>query len=356
MGFSGDPPPRTMGAMTSRGLLDRLRDAPAAATDREALARTVYGAVARHVAFDFACFATTDPATGLITWASKTRDLGVGDEEFAATEYGPPDVNSFAEIARRSPPVGVLSVDTAGRPQDCRRHREFMAPRFGFTDELRAVFVSRGATWGALALYRGPVDPPFTAAEGDQLAAVTEVVAEAVQRALFRLDPRTTSPDPGPAVLIVDAADQVTHLTAAAQHVIDELGGLDHSQLPASLLAVVADTRHRGEPRATRTLGSSGTWLSLRAAPLHGPGGDGHVVLTAEPTPRSELSRLTLVAHGLTAREEEVALLVLQGASTRTISATLHLSPHTVQDHLKVVFTKLGVSSRREMTARLVLD
>lgn len=117
---------------------------PTVAADREALARTVYTAVARHVSFDFACFATTDPATGLITWASKTRDLGVGDEEFAATEYGPPDVNGFAEIARRRPPVGVLSVDTDGRPELCRRHREFMAPSFGFTDELRVAFVDRG--------------------------------------------------------------------------------------------------------------------------------------------------------------------------------------------------------------------
>ncbi len=85
----------------------------------------------------------TDPATGLITWASKTRDLGVGDEEFAAAEYGPPDINSFTEIAGRQPPVGVLSVDTGGRPEQCRRHREFMRPRFGSTDELGVVFVIR---------------------------------------------------------------------------------------------------------------------------------------------------------------------------------------------------------------------
>jgi DNA-binding CsgD family transcriptional regulator len=45
-----------------------------------------------------------------------------------------------------------------------------------------------------------------------------------------------------------------------------------------------------------------------------------------------------------------------QGASTQAIASTLHLSPHTVQGHLKQVFDTVGVTSRRKMTARLVLS
>ncbi len=67
------------------------------------------------------------------------------------------------------------------------------------------------------------------------------------------------------------------------------------------------------------------------------------------------MSRLTLAARGLTAREQDVANLVLQGASTRAIAAALYLSPHTVQDHLKGIFSKLGVNSRRDMIAQLAL-
>jgi DNA-binding CsgD family transcriptional regulator len=98
-----------------------------------------------------------------------------------------------------------------------------------------------------------------------------------------------------------------------------------------------------------------GPRVSLRAAPLRGTAGSQGVVVTVDAVPRADLSRLALAARDLTAREQDVAVLVLQGADTRTIAAALHLSPHTVQDHLKTVFSKLGVNSRREMVARLVL-
>lgn len=325
----------------------------------------VCAGVAQQVAFDFACFATTDPTTGLITWASKTRSLGVGDEEFAAVEYGPADINSFAEIARRRPPVGALWLDTGGRPESCRRHRDFMHPRFGFTDELRVVLISRGASWGGLALYRGAGQPPFTATDTALLGELSQLLADAIQRSLFRLGPgpravcsAPTASTDGPAVLILDSANHVTHLTAAARAAIDDLGGWEHGSLPTTVLAVAASTRGRTccEHSDTRTQGRSGRWLSVRAALLAGPQDRSDVVVTIEPTPRTALSRLTLAAHGLSAREEDVAVLVLQGASTQAIATTLHLSPYTVQDHLKAIFTKLGVTSRREMTARLVLE
>lgn len=66
-----------------------------------------------------------------------------------------------------------------------------------------------------------------------------------------------------------------------------------------------------------------------------------------------EIAPLIASAYGLTERERDVTRLVARGLATREIGAELHLSPWTVQDHLKAIFGKVGVRSRGELVARL---
>lgn len=81
-----------------------------------------------------------------------------------------------------------------------------------------------------------------------------------------------------------------------------------------------------------------------------------HIAVVVELATPAELAPMILLAYGLTTREGEVAQLVLQGKPTKQLARQLHISEHTVEDHLKAIFSKVGVGSRGELTAKVFTD
>ncbi|GGM63433.1 hypothetical protein GCM10011608_55850 [Micromonospora sonchi] len=51
----------------------------------------------------------------------------------------------------------------------------------------------------------------------------------------------------------------------------------------------------------------------------------------------------------LTAHELYIARLVATGAASREVGAQLFLSPRTIEAHLRNIFRKLGITSRRQL-------
>ena len=64
-----------------------------------------------------------------------------------------------------------------------------------------------------------------------------------------------------------------------------------------------------------------------------------------QPSPADESS------ERLTAREQEVALLVARGLTNRQIAEELSISGRTVENHIGKIFKKLGFSSRSRIAA-----
>ncbi|TCN32887.1 regulatory LuxR family protein [Kribbella orskensis] len=59
------------------------------------------------------------------------------------------------------------------------------------------------------------------------------------------------------------------------------------------------------------------------------------------------------VPEQLTSQESQIVRQAVAGRSNPEIAAALFLSPRTVEWHLRKVFGKLGISSRRELAAAL---
>jgi DNA-binding NarL/FixJ family response regulator len=128
---------------------------------------------------------------------------------------------------------------------------------------------------------------------------------------------------------------------------------------PSPLLALAAFTRSKTHSRqldldAVAVPTSSG-WITLHASLPEG-GADGRVAIVLERSVSRHSAALRLEAEGVTAREREVAALLAQGLTNPAIAEALVLSPYTVQDHIKNLFEKTGVSSRQELVARVFLD
>ena len=66
-------------------------------------------------------------------------------------------------------------------------------------------------------------------------------------------------------------------------------------------------------------------------------------------TGESARKRTGEVSSALTAQEAVIARLVVDGRTSAEIGAQLFLSARTVEWHLRKVFSKLGISSRREL-------
>jgi DNA-binding CsgD family transcriptional regulator len=313
----------------------------------------------RAVPFEGVCLLTMDPATLVAT--GEVVENGLPDAAFARMaeiEHRGEDFNAFRSLALSESHTATLSQATGGQLDRSERHREVRGPS-GFGDELRAALVDGQTTWGALTLLRGSDREPFSPADAALVAAVTPQLAEGLRRALLLAPDAPPSVDgEGPAGVVVLAPDGST---AFADDVgaawFDELGA--NGTLPSVVSAVasrartvVAGQTRDGRLARARVRAKSGRWLVVRASAL-GDEPDAQIAVMIEPARPHELAPLVADAHGLTGREREVTRLVARGLPTDAIAKRLHLSPWTVQDHLKAIFQKVGVATRGELVARV---
>jgi len=308
--------------------------------------------------------ATTDPATVLFT-----EMVGEGIPQSAAplfltNELLGDDVNKFTELARGPTSVRGLYAATGGAPAASPRYRDIMAP-VGLGDELRAALRAGGACWGVLCLHRERSPSGFSAEEAVFLRSLAPHLGEGLRAAVLLAATAATPVADGPGLLLLADDLSLVASTAAAERLLGELADGSHAgELPQVVTAVATRLKQVERdaeappdlmPRA-RVRSHGGRWLVAHASRLAGAEPGGQIAVIVEAAQPREVAPLLLAAYALTPRETELAHLVLAGRSTEAIAAALGISPLTVQQHLKAMFEKVGVRSRRELVARIFAE
>jgi DNA-binding CsgD family transcriptional regulator len=309
---------------------------------------------------DAAFFATADPETLLFTSAYPEAPLDAVSAQFLDNEYGEIDVNRFTALAASTRHVAWLDDATHDDRMSSSRYRDIMRP-LGLGDELRAALMVDRSCWGYLCLHREDRRAGFTEAEAATIARLGPHIAAGLRQSVL-MHTAHDSDAPAPGVVLLADDLSVLAVTAEAEQLLAllEPGRSHRLPLPIPVYTVVAALTavERGtpgsRPPSIRVPTLAGVWLNVHASRLSHPPEQASIAVVVEPAAPAAAAAVLLSAHGLTGREIEVATLVLRGASTRAVCGSLHLSRYTVQDHLKAVFDKVGVRSRRELVAQLL--
>jgi DNA-binding CsgD family transcriptional regulator len=310
---------------------------------------------------DAAFFATADPGTLLFTGALSEEPLQAVAPLFLDNEFGGQDVNRFVSLAASGPSVASLDWATRHDRQSSPRYREIMRP-LGLGDELRAALRTGSACWGYLCLHRTDCELGFTDAEARVVQGLAPHIAHALRQAVLLYGPPAGRGDVAPGVLVLDDAVEIVAISPEAEQLLSLIAAPGAgARLPIAVLAVVwalratrQESSRPQRPPTARVPLASGGWLNVHASWLRGPPGEDRVTVVLQPAQASDTVPLLLSAHGLTHREAEVTRLVLRGASTLEMVDAMRISRYTVQDHLKAVFDKVGVRSRRDLAGALM--
>jgi DNA-binding CsgD family transcriptional regulator len=342
-----------------RERLERLADS---SLGSEELRHEAATELQRTLGFDLWCWGLADPVS-LLAYSGVASQLP--PEQVArvlprllALEQQETTLPRHA-IAHAPRPVSTLSAATGGELERSRRWAECLGP-VGLGD--LAVLACRDASgcWGWLEAYRAGDDRPFAPEETSLLASVAAVMGDGLRHRAGEAGPLVGRRPAG--VLILDQDLRATSWTPAAREWVADMPGPIHETvklLPSVIYAVAG--RATAPPDGVRTsLGAAarvqtrgGGWAIVEGEVLEGAATT-NIAITIRAADGEEALALLCRLRALTARECEVAQLVVRGLTTSQIAECLVITEHTVKDHLKSIFDKTGARARNELAARVL--
>jgi DNA-binding CsgD family transcriptional regulator len=354
------------GQLLSGGPQDGVREAGPAVPEPavEAVLDQALAWMGRWVGFDTARALAYDPGV-LIPVSFAASEPLQWEHTVAAcrNEQAEADVHKFGELARSRLHVAVMTAESA-EARHSPRWQNLILPD-GFKHELRAVAVDdRGHCWGSINAFRDG-RRPFT---GQDIQVLDRELGQLAARLSRAMVAGAAAPSSGHAAsLWLSGSGELLFATPTGREWLDclrtpEMPRRAETVLTGLAVRVAASAARSGQaappqPVSLRARGGQGQWIALHGETITGPDGkaQGISVVIGPARPGTVLPVLA-AAYGLTGREQEVIRSVFAGHSTKEISARLAISTYTVQDHLKSIFGKVGVTSRGELAHHLALQ
>lgn len=309
------------------------------------------------VPFDAACCTAVDPQTLLSTGAVTEEGVETIHYQLFENEYMHEDFNKYAYLAKANKSAATLSGATDGRMERSARYRNILEPA-GFKDEMRVALVCEGSCWGYLTLFRH--QPLFNDRECSFVSSLVPSIARVLRtKSLAFPIEETNDMQMEPGILVLSDRLVPISTNTAADHWISLLQTwerIDSQLLPRPIRAVCfrAKAEKPSDPERTpqakvciRT--PDGQFLTIRASRLSGMSTINQLAVWFETARPTDILPLMAESYGLSLREKHILEKVLRGFSTKEIALALNISSYTVQDHLKSIFAKTAVTSRREL-------
>ncbi|WP_028546666.1 helix-turn-helix transcriptional regulator [Paenibacillus taiwanensis] len=321
------------------------------------------------IPFDAACFTAVDPQTLLSTGAVTEEGVEAIHQRLFEYEYVQADFNTYTQLVESDISVATLSGATDGQLERSARYRHVLQPA-GFQDELRAALVYDKACWGYLTLFRKQGSALFTALDRDFVSELVPIIAyqlRAIHLSLPAEDKVWVEEGPG-IVVLSDQLDIISHNDAAVYwlHLLRQWEHVTSHVIPRPIQAVctraLADSA--ASAKGAESAGHSslakvclripdGHYVTIQASRLNGPAETTQLAVWISAASPNDMLPYLSEAYGLSEREKQILACVVKGLSTKQLAESLHISAYTVQDHLKSIFIKTGVTSRRELLWRL---
>jgi DNA-binding CsgD family transcriptional regulator len=335
---------------------ERVRQLAGSGLDAHAFFEAAGETVARAVPIGGAppFWNTVDPTSHLVTSIHFEGDCFFDVSDQTQWEYVADDVNKTADVISNPAGIQTLHEVTGGRPERSTVFREYLRPRGIEQEAAVALRDTAGQNWGTLRLNRAPDQPEFDSDEIAFLRRIAPHLAEGVRRGLLLGEAIEPDWPDGPGLVVVDDELALESASPNAIRWLEEMTARDGS-VSAAVLSVAARARTDEARAVARLRADSGRWFLLHGTRIAVPEGTRSAVII-EPVARARIATVLMAAYELTPREREVTRLVLQGRATAKIAEALVISPVTVQQHLKSIFAKTGVHSRRDLVCTVFHD